>query len=623
MLKTLVERRFYLIVLLQVLIIVASYGLAHLLRFDFRVPDPYLAGFWQSLLPVLLIKVTVFYGFGLFTGWWRYVSMSDLIGIFKANALATLVITAVFVFYNRFEGIPRSVIALDGIICFLLIGGVRFATRAWRENYLPLTARPAADAKRLLVIGAGNAGQAIVRELRLNRKLALEPVGYVDDDPQKIGNTFHGLKVLGATSDIPRICAGQRIDEAVIAIPSAPGRKIREIVEACTAAGVHYKTLPGYGGLINGQVSYNLIREVDLEDLLGRNPVTLDVDGIRQYLTDRTVLVTGAAGSIGSELCRQIARFSPQRIVLLDMAETPLFFIERELVASFPQIPVAAVIGDVRDSAQLTAVFAEFAPQTVFHAAAYKHVPLMEYNPCSAVLNNIKGTLNVAETADRCGVDTFVMISTDKAVNPANIMGASKRIAEMTVQSLAQSSRTHFVTVRFGNVLGSNGSVVPIFKEQIRRGGPVTVTHPEVTRFFMTIHEAAQLVLQAGSMGKGGEIFLLDMGEPVRIVHMAEELIRLSGLRPYEDIDITFTGLRPGEKLYEELLLASEGTQATRHEKIWIARAQAPDAAALHVDLEVLFAMAMTLDEGGVVRQMKRIVPEFAAEVSPQLDHLE
>jgi FlaA1/EpsC-like NDP-sugar epimerase len=446
--------------------------------------------------------------------------------------------------------------------------------------------------------------------------LTLEPLGYVDDDPKKIGNTFHGLKVLGATSDIPRICAEYRIDEAVIAIPSAPGRKIREIVEACITAGIRYKTLPGYGDLINGQVSFDLIREVDLEDLLGRNPVTLDVDGIRQYLTNRTVLVTGAAGSIGSELCRQIARFAPQRIVLLDMAETPLFFIEREFVANFPQIRIAAVIGDVRDSAQMTAVFEEFAPKTVFHAAAYKHVPLMEANSCSAVLNNIQGTLNVAETADRCGVDTFVLISTDKAVNPANIMGASKRIAEMTVQSLAQSSRTHFVTVRFGNVLGSNGSVVPIFKEQIRRGGPVTVTHPEVTRFFMTIHEAAQLVLQAGSMGKGGEIYVLDMGEPVRIVHMAEELIRLSGLRPYEDIDITFTGLRPGEKLYEELMLATEGTQATRHQKIWIARAQAPDAAALHDDLEVLFAMAKTLDRRGVVRQMKKIVPEFAADVT-------
>lgn len=613
MYRTLIERRLLLIICLQTAIVAAAYAFSFLLRFDFRIPQPYLGFFWQSLLPVLMIKGVIFYRFGLYSGWWRYVSMDDLLGIVKANALATLLITAGFFFYNRFEGIPRSVIALDGIICFLLIGGVRFATRAWRENYLPLTMRAKTPSRQLLIIGAGDAGQAIVRELRQNQNLDLEPIGYVDDDPLKNGNSFLGIRVLGTTADIPRICEEYGIDEAVIAIPSAPGKIIRAIVEKCQEAGVDYKILPGYGDLLNGQISFERIREVDLADLLGRNPVTLDVEDIRRYLAGRTVLVTGAAGSIGSELCRQIANFAPQSIVLLDNAETPLFFIEREMAAAFPQIRIAAVIGDVRDAVRMADVFAEFAPQTVFHAAAYKHVPLMEGNPCAAVANNIQGTMTVAETADRCGIDTFVLISTDKAVNPANVMGASKRIAEMAVQNLARRSKTHFVTVRFGNVLGSNGSVVPIFKEQIRVGGPVTVTHPEVTRFFMTIPEAAQLVLQAGSMGKGGEIFLLDMGEPVKIVTMAEELIRLSGLRPYEDIDIVFSGLRPGEKLYEELLLAAEGTEATRHMKIWIAKAQPPDEVQLRRELDTLFSLAAKLDRVGVVAQMKVLVPEFAA----------
>ncbi len=421
---TLMKNRIYLIALLQVVLITISYTLAFLLRFDFRVPQPYLGFYWLSLFPVLVVKGIIFYRFGLFSGWWRYVSMSDLLSIVKANLLSTLIITGSFFFYNRFEGIPRSVIALDGIICFLLIGGVRFATRAWRENYLPLSARSSGESRRLLVIGAGDAGQAIVRELRQNRKLDLEPIGYVDDDSLKRGNSFLGLRVLGTTADIPRICDDEAIDEAVIAIPSASGKVIRAIVEKCQEAGVDYKILPGYGDLLNGQISFERIREVDLADLLGRNPVTLDVDDIRRYLAGRTVLVTGAAGSIGSELCRQIANFAPQSIVLLDNAETPLFFIEREMAANFPQIRIAAVIGDVRDAVRMAAVFAEFAPQTVFHAAAYKHVPLMEGNPCAAVANNIQGTMTVAETADRCGIDTFVLISTDKAVNPANVMGA-------------------------------------------------------------------------------------------------------------------------------------------------------------------------------------------------------
>jgi len=611
MLQTLVKRRVYLIAALQCLIIVLSYAAAHLLRFDFRIPEPYLTTFWQSLLPVLVLKVAIFYWFGLFSGWWRYVSMADLLGIVKANAMASLVITATFVFYNRFEGIPRSVIALDGIICFLAIGGIRFATRAWRENYLPLVRRSAAGARRLLVVGAGDAGLAIVRELRVNRKLGLEPVGYVDDDSKKIGSSLLGLKVLGSTGEIARICDQYAVDEAVIAIPSASGRKIREIVDACASCGVRNKILPGYGELIDGKVSFDRIREVDLEDLLGRNPIVLDEAQISSYLKGKRVLVTGAGGSIGSEICRQILRFDPEKLVLFENAETPLFHIEQELSGRRSDVPITSILGDIRNPSRVRVIFDEQMPQVVFHAAAYKHVPMMEANPAEAINNNVRGTQILANTADEVGVETFVMVSTDKAVRPTNVMGASKRTAELYVQALAKTSRTRFVTTRFGNVLGSNGSVIPTFKQQIKNGGPVTVTHPEVTRFFMTIPEASQLVLQAGSMGKGGEIYLFDMGEAVKIQSLAEELIRLSGLQPHEDIEIIYTGLRPGEKLYEELLLADEGVLPTRHEKICIARSAPPPMAQLLGQLERLTNAAKNLDIDGIRRGLEEIVPEY------------
>lgn len=605
------EGRILVIVALQVAIVVLSFWGAFALRFDFRIPPASQQKFFEVLPLLLVIKLGVFWWLGLFRGWWRYVSMADLLVIFKANSLASLLLLLYAFLMYRGTNMPRSVLVLDWVFCFLLISGVRFVTRALREHYLPMPARRHEPRSRLLVVGAGDAGQMIAREIRLNPTLNLEIVGFVDDDPRKRKQSFQGFPVLGKLRRIGRICQEQAVDEIVIAIPSASGKDLRHIVELCQTTGVKFKTLPGVGQLIDGKISIQQVKDVELEDLLGREPVKLDLSRIEAFLRGKRVLVSGAGGSIGSEICRQVARFQPKKIVLFENAETPLFQIERELRTKFPDLRIVPIVGDIRFKARVEAIFDEFLPEVVFHAAAYKHVPMMECNPAEAANNNVRGTRIIADAAHQFKVERFVMISTDKAVNPTNVMGASKRAAELYVQALAKRSRTNFVTVRFGNVLGSNGSVIPIFKEQIAKGGPVTVTDPEVTRFFMTIPEASQLVLQAGSMGKGGEIFLLDMGEPVKIVKLAEELIQLSGYRPYEDIEIAFTGLRPGEKLYEELLLAGEGVQPTCHEKIMVARAAECDEAVLVRQIEELYQLARAMDLTGVVAKLREMVPEF------------
>jgi FlaA1/EpsC-like NDP-sugar epimerase len=417
--------------------------------------------------------------------------------------------------------------------------------------------------------------------------------------------------VLGGTDELTELCASYRVDEVIIAIPSASNNVMKEIVALSQAAGVKFKTLPGVGSLIDGKVSVTQIRDVDMEDLLGREAACLDLEQIKEYLTDKRILITGAGGSIGSELCRQLARFKPAQLILFESAETPLFHIENELRAVFPGLVIQPVIGDIRDRSRVNNIFKSRLPEVVFHAAAYKHVPMMEENPCAAANNNVRGTRVVAEAADHFGTTHFVMVSTDKAVNPTNIMGTSKRVAEIFVQNLARRSKTHFVTVRFGNVLGSNGSVIPTFREQIKNGGPVTVTHRDVTRFFMSIPEAAQLVLQAGSMGKGGEIFLLDMGESVKITELAESMIRLSGFEPYEEIDIEFTGLRPGEKLYEELLLDGEGVKPTSHEMIRVASSTEQPWEELLQDLDALYDASQNYRVDEVIQLMRKMVPEY------------
>ncbi|MCD6527556.1 MAG: polysaccharide biosynthesis protein [Desulfuromonas sp.] len=608
--KVFFEKRLPLNIAINIAIIVLSLLFALAIRHDFKLAPSTLQAFWRLLPAVVGIKLVLFWRYGLFRGWWRYVSMADLVTIFKANLLASAGVVGYAVFVYRLESIPRSVLFLDGLFCFMFVAGIRFIIRAWRENFHPMPLNRGGKIK-LLIVGAGDAGQMIARELRLNHKLNYEAVGFIDDDRRKQGEEFQGLPVLGRCSDIPAVCRKKQVAEVVIAIPSASGGQIREIVEQCQQADVRFKTLPGVGNLLDGSVSVQQLKEVSLEDLLGREPVRLDSQSISSYLHGKRVLITGAGGSIGGELCRQISRFAPSQLILFENAETPLFAIEKELVSACPHLSIFPIIGDIRYRARVEAIFDEFMPEVVFHAAAYKHVPMMEYNPAEAVNNNIRGTQVMAETADAFHVERFVTVSTDKAVNPTNVMGATKRAAEKIVQSLARRSKTRFVTVRFGNVLGSNGSVIPTFTEQIKAGGPVTVTHKEITRFFMTIPEAAQLVLQAGSMGHGGEIYLLDMGEPVKIVHLAEELIRLSGKTPYDEIDIEFTGLRPGEKLYEELLLDGEGVKPTTHEKICVAAAVKEDEGLLIERVEQLFSAARRLDLTQVIDQLQLIVPEY------------
>lgn len=596
----------------KALIIVCALLVAFLVRFDFHPKPEYWQIFLSLLLPVLVIKLVTFWRFGLNHGWWRYVSIPDVIDLIKANVVASGLVVA-YILFAQVKGVPRSVLILDGLFCFLFSCGIRILTRAIREQYLPnlFTSKHTKGGRRTLIFGAGQAGQMIVREIRQNPALGIDLVGFVDDNPDKRGMRFQGLPVLGNSGQLADICRAHKVEELILAIPSARGIQLRELVELCRGTGVHFKTLPGVGDLIDGRVTVQQIRPVALEDLLGREAVELDRDGIRAYLGGKRVLVTGAAGSIGSELCRQVAHFLPERLILFDNAESPLFNAERELNAAFPELDLVAVIGDVRDRARIEGVFNALRPDVVFHAAAYKHVPLMEMNPAEAVHNNVHGTRAVADAAVRSGVARMVMISTDKAVNPTNVMGASKRAAELYVQGLAVRSRTNFVTVRFGNVLGSAGSVIPIFREQILNGGPVTVTHPEVTRFFMTIPEASQLVLQAGSMGQGGEIFLLDMGKPVKIAALAEELIRLSGHEPGKEIEIVYTGLRPGEKLYEELLIEGEGIQPTGHEKIRVAHAVPLDYQSIADQCEELYLAARDINIPRVLSLLRKLIPEY------------
>ncbi len=595
----------------KTVIITSSLLLAYGLRFDISIPSNYFPTIFYLILLAIPIKMAIFWQLGCCRGWWRYVAMPDLIQIAKANLVGSVVLIGASAVIFRMENIPRSVLILDGLLCFLFICGVRFITRAVREHYFPMGKGFDLKQSNVLLVGAGDAGQMIAREIRQNPTIHYNLVGFVDDDPYKKKAVFQGYKVLGQQDQLSELVDKFRVDEIIIAIPSASGKQIRSIVEKCQHTCVRVKILPGVGDIIGGKVSVQQIRNVDLNDLLGREPIKLDELQIRNYLTGKRVLVTGAGGSIGSELCRQIAGYNPDKLILFENGETPLFAIEQELLNSFPDISIIPIIGDIRNPARVNGIFDEQMPQVVFHAAAYKHVPMMERNPAESVNNNVRGTRLLADAADHFKVEKFVMVSTDKAVRPTNIMGTTKRIAELYVQALNKRSKTNFVTTRFGNVLGSNGSVIPTFKEQINKGGPLTVTDPEVTRFFMTIPEAVQLVLQAGSMGQGGEIYLFDMGSPVKIKHLAEELIRLSGYKPYEDIDIVYTGLRPGEKLYEELLLDGEGTVPTQHPKICIAKSIDVSYEKLKVDIEALLSHAKDLDIPGVVSYLHQLVPEY------------
>ncbi|HRC54368.1 MAG TPA: nucleoside-diphosphate sugar epimerase/dehydratase, partial [Kofleriaceae bacterium] len=565
-------------VALDLLVLSAAYWLAFLFRFEFRIPATWMTVALATWPYVVGLEYAVLSIFGVPRFSWRYIGMRETARMAQAMATAALVLGVLRLSLEDVGGllgfvvVPLGVIGSNFALAFLALVALRALRRLYGERKERLLRDEQGDRDRVLLIGAGQAGVLVARELAARPDLGLEAVAFIDDDRNKVGMRISGLPVLGTTAKLVEIARAKRVRRALITIANASGADIRRIAMLCKGAGIDTKIIPGIYEIVGDSVNLSRIREVAIEDLLGREPVQLDAEAISAGLRDRVVMVTGAGGSIGSELCRQVCRFGPKRLILVERFENALFEIHRELVGLHPSAAIDPRIADVCDARRVQQLFSELRPEVVFHAAAHKHVPMMEHNPGEAIKNNVNGTIVVAETADRFGASAFVMISTDKAVNPTSVMGASKRVAEIFTQSLAQRSKTKFITVRFGNVLGSNGSVIPIFKEQIARGGPVTVTHPEMRRYFMTIPEASQLVLQAGTMGQGGEIFILDMGEPVKIVDLARDLIRLSGMVPDEDIEIVFSGVRPGEKLFEELSTSSERADKTKHPKIFIGR---------------------------------------------------
>ena len=583
-----------------------AWGGAYLLRFNFDLPHSFQSEMWRTLIWVAPLQSLIFWYMGLYRGIWRFASVADLRRIFLAVLLAATLIPLVIWMFRINAVIPRSVLIIDPILLLLAMGGDRLMYRLWKEQGLfgdiKLQGEP------VLVLGAGEAGVGLSKDLARSRDW--HHVGFLDDDEDKQGRVLNGIKVLGKLDSLPHWAERLGVTQVIIAMPSSTHQQRKQAIDLANRNGIKALTVPAFDDLLSGRIAISQLRAVELDDLLGRDPVELDNAGLHQQLTDRVVLVTGAGGSIGSELCRQIARFTPKKLVLYDAGEFALYNIEQELNNTFPKLDIIYLAGDVRDDARLEQVFCEYKPSAVFHAAAYKHVPLMERNNTwQAVRNNVFGTWRVAACAQRHSVEKFVLISTDKAVNPTNVMGTTKRLAEIICQGLQRTDGTRFVIVRFGNVLGSNGSVIPKFREQIALGGPITVTHPEITRFFMSIPEAAQLVMQAGCMGKGGEIFVLDMGESVKIVDLAKDLIRLSGLNE-EDIKIEFTGLRPGEKLYEEVLADSEHTLPTPHPKLRIAKARSVDAEELQALKTWISSDAIIADT--VVRQrMQQWVPEY------------
>lgn len=589
--------RVLLLILLDAVAINASYLIVLFLRFEIDIKDAefqyYVGVFLGSAVVITLIKIAVFYVFDLYNSLWKYASTTELVKIVAAAVFASAAVTTYLVISGNM--LPRSVLIIACLFDMFFIGGIRFSYRAFRGIYkrtlpliLPKMSKEAiipdftfkAENKRIMIVGAGDAGSVIIKEIQLSEDRGQSVVVVVDDDPQKLRRKIHGVNIAGMVKDISHLAEKHRIDEIIIAVPSADRAEIQRIVQECSKTKCKVKILPGMADLINGKVSVTKLRDVDILDLLGRDAVDLDIDGVSEYLKNKVVLVTGGGGSIGSELCRQIAKFEPSQLIALDIYENSVFTLDNEMKLLYPDLNFEVAIASVRNPSRIRDVFNKYKPQVIFHAAAHKHVPLMENNPKEAVLNNLLGTKTVVDIAEEFGVERFVLISTDKAVNPTNVMGATKRAAEFIIQDKAtrgkgskennEDQNTIFSAVRFGNVLDSNGSVIPTFKKQIEMGGPVTVTHQDITRYFMTIPEAAQLVIQTGAMAHGGEIFILDMGQPVRIMDLAENMIELSGYKPYVDIDIKITGLRPGEKLYEELLMAEEGIKQTRHSKIFI-----------------------------------------------------
>jgi len=603
--NALLKYRHWLIVAAQSFLIAAAYQAAFQLDFDFALSSQGMRAFWVTLPLVLLLKLIFFRHCGLLGGWWRYAGMSELWDISRAAAVSSGVIFVLAGFVWRVPGLHLTTLVIDLLLTVVVTGGARFVVRAYTEH----ATKSYVDQKRTLIIGAGRVGSTVVRELLEHPELDYSPVGFVDDDPSKFGLAIHGVSVLGTTQNLLRLLAAYDVECVVIAVRHAPGALVQRVIEQCQEQKVEFKIVPAMSERMNGSV-FSMMRNLSPEDLLGRSMVQMDLDPIRAKLEGKVILITGAGGSIGSELARQVARFNPTRLILFDRSENDLFKLGMELSHNSPLLNYAACVGDMLDVRTLRDVFALYRPTSVFHAAAYKHVPMMETNCWQAITNNIFGTYNVALVAREYEADDFVMISTDKAVNPTNIMGVSKRVAELIILAL-QHQHTRFTAVRFGNVLGSNGSVLPLFEHQIATGGPVTVTHPEVTRFFMTIPEAVQLVLQASAIGHGGDIFILDMGRPVRILDLAQNAIRLSGRIPQRDVQIVFTGMRPGEKLHEELNLDGEGVRPTPYDKIRVLDGGQTDLTQLKHWLDDLTELVEARNLHGLVTLLNNIVPQY------------
>jgi FlaA1/EpsC-like NDP-sugar epimerase len=638
--------KFWVVLCVDIVLIVMAFFLAYAIRFELSPPDHFLHQGIALLPLILLVKIPSFYIFGLYRGMWRYTSFNDITNILIASLFTSSVLIIAILLRNRFQGFSRSVFILDSLLTFCLITGHRVAIRYMYQRYGGengfLFQPVSTEKKRLLLIGSGDAAEKVLREIEENNLLPYQAVGLVDDDPSKIGMKLHGVPVIGLVDDIEGHVLRTSAQEILIATVAGNRAQMRRFVGLCQKTQLPFKVLPNMGELINGKVSIKTIRDISYKDLLGRDEVRLDQDKIGQYLSGKTILITGAGGSIGSELCRQFLRFTPGLIILFDNSEENLYKVQMELRHEYENVQTRAVLGKVQDLRLLDRIFREHHPAVVFHTAAYKHVPLVERNPWQAVDNNIIASQLLMEASILHGVESFVLVSTDKAVRPTNVMGASKRVTELLmlayskhcwdgsfspawarvrqenepgVQEITPWPTTHttrFMGVRFGNVLGSSGSVIPLFKRQIEKGGPVTITHPEVTRYFMSAEEAAQLILQSGSMGEGGEIFILKMGDPIKIDQMARELIKLTGREPDSDIEIRYVGLRAGEKLFEELITEGEGIVDTHHEKIMVLRGEEDvRCQLLQEQLKLLETQARVLDSRGIKKTLKEIVPEY------------
>jgi FlaA1/EpsC-like NDP-sugar epimerase len=608
--------------LIDIGVLMLAFLLAMLVRFDWNVPWLMFRQLMIVLPYVVLLQYAFLSAFGITRFSWRYIGLRDAVRIFAAISAATALLMALRLAspilverfpLARYGIVPLGVLLGDFVLAFLGLAGVRALRRIVGERVASDQHGTAEkQPEPTLLVGAGQGGVVVAQEISRRPDLGILPVAFVDDNPRKQGAVIHGIKVKGTTKDLLRVADRHGAKQALITISNAPGSAIRRITESCKDAGLTVKIVPGTYEIVGGRVNLSRIREVAIEDLLRREPVKLGSEVVSDLVSGQPVMVTGAGGSIGSELCRQVAAYGPSRLVLVERAENSLFEIHCELCSRFPELEVIPCVADITDVPRVTQVFREYRPIIVFHAAAHKHVPMMEWNAAEAVKNNVIGTQVIADLADGLAVERFVMISTDKAVNPTSVMGATKRAAELYVQALSRNSATHFATVRFGNVLGSAGSVIPIFRRQIQEGGPVTVTHPDMTRYFMTIPEAVQLVMQAGALSQGGETFILDMGEPVRIVDLAHDLIRLSGLEPGTDIEIKFTGIRPGEKLFEELSTMSEGIERTSHPKIFTGTYHSPHLPGLRAQFDTLGALCNISNPRSIRQALTQLVPEYA-----------